>query len=292
MAEYELLEQRVVSGLGNIRLPNTVEDYRQIIWVAEVLRDPRNQYLNGDWFPEKSLYARVVFDSRGDVVNSCLMEFPNMRWIDTPDVASQALIATQCAYKGILQTFFNLGNALLLPSISIQNDISAYTTLLPTWDRMIFKCYGDTALRLSVYTLNNDRCGSDSGDSQNPLTTPVRIPRPEVVPIGTPVQVSPPYPTVGNLYEPTEPFEGDTEPPPQPCVTIIRGRGIEINTCTPLSAPFDATWNGYAELVPSSAFGCPGLRVFLDGVDQGLEATYFPDAVIVSRSGDCEPPGE
>lgn len=78
--------------------------------------------------------------------------------------------------------------------------------------------------------------------------------------------------------------------PPEPCVTVIRGSGLNTNGCGSLGNQGDYSYNGYAELRAINFQGCPGLRVFLDGVDLGVQQTYYIDAVILSRTGNCIPP--
>jgi len=85
-----------------------------------------------------------------------------------------------------------------------------------------------------------------------------------------------------------DPDEGT--PPPEPCVTIIRGAGLNTSTCGSLDNFGDYSYSGYAELIPITFSGCSALRVFLDGVDLGSAQTYSSTAVILSRTGDCTPP--
>lgn len=79
-------------------------------------------------------------------------------------------------------------------------------------------------------------------------------------------------------------------PPPTPCVTTIRGSGLNSVTCASLGNFGDYPFNGYGELVPTTVGSCAGLQLFLDGVDQGVGYVFFTDAVVLSRTGDCTPP--
>lgn len=73
------------------------------------------------------------------------------------------------------------------------------------------------------------------------------------------------------------------------CTTTVWGRGINIYNCSPLSAGGTVVYQGRATLIPVTivGYGCPGLRLYLDGVDQGFDYTYYPDAYIVSTT--CDP---
>ena len=215
MAIYQLIEERIISGLGTIRLPDeqSVLDSRVLILLCEAIRPATNRFINNEWFPPRELYARMVFRRAGVVLKSAKMEFPDQMWLDYADMGGQALIAVQCAYKGILQTFFNLGNALNLPSISIQNDIKDYTRLHPAWDEVVFNCYADCAIRASLYSLPYENCGADSGLSQTPFIPPTP---PVQVPPGEPIEVSEPY-QPGEVNEPYSPAPIDILPdPPEP----------------------------------------------------------------------------
>lgn len=73
------------------------------------------------------------------------------------------------------------------------------------------------------------------------------------------------------------------------CTTTVHGAGINTSNCSKANNEGNYTFPGFAELKPATAFGCPGLRLFLDGVDQGEDYTFFPDAYILSTT--CIPPG-
>jgi len=238
MAIYQLIEERIISGLGTIRLPEeqSVLDSRVLILLCEAIRPATNRFINNEWFPPRELYARMVFRRAGVVLKSAKMEFPDQMWLDYADMGGQALIAVQCAYKGILQTFFNLGNALNLPSISIQNDIADYTRLHPAWDEVVFNCYADSAIRASLYSLPYENCGTDSGLSQTPFIPPTP---PVQVPPGEPIEVSEPY-QPGEVNEPYSPAPIDIVPePPEP--------ELEGNQCQRWKLFIDRRVNGISQ---------------------------------------------
>jgi len=79
-------------------------------------------------------------------------------------------------------------------------------------------------------------------------------------------------------------------PPPEPCITVIRGSGLNNLTCGSLGNFGDYDFEGYGELVPTTVGSCAGLQLFLDGVNQGPGLVFFTDAIVLSRTGDCTPP--
>ncbi|MEH2000589.1 MAG: hypothetical protein V7L00_17890 [Nostoc sp.] len=74
----------------------------------------------------------------------------------------------------------------------------------------------------------------------------------------------------------------------QPLITDLFGVNSTL-TGTPKNEG-DYTFNGYAEFKPATVGGCSGLRLFLDGIDQGSDYTFYPDAVIISTT--CPDPNK
>jgi len=288
MPTIEVLETRIISGVGRLLIPFDNSNNRRYAIYANVLRLPTNEYNSFEISPPESLYARMTFLSNGYVRKRDVMSFRSQIWVAVPDVAGQVLIAVQCMYEGILQTFVNLGVALSLVPISVENTIDEYLHLGLEFDEVRFNCYKDTALEVTLVGTTYDVCNSSYAGSLptgEPPTPPILIPQ------GTPIEASPPYDDEEENPI-TNPYPGDGFPEPEPCVTVIRGAGLNPTTCNPLDNFGDYTFTGYGELVavtipPNS---CPGLRLFLDGVDQGLEQTYHPTAIVLSRTGDCTPP--
>lgn len=286
MPTTTILETRIISGVGRLLIPFDASNNRRYTIYANVLRLPTSEYKSFEISPPESLYARITFLNNGYVRKRDVMSFPSQIWTAVPDVAGQVLIAVQCMYEGILQTFVNLGIALSLVPISVENTIDGYLHLGLEFDEVRFSCYKDTALEITLVGTTYDVCDS-SYESSLPTGEPP-IP-PELIPTGTPVETSPPY--EDEEENPiTNPFPGDAPPPPEPCVTVLRGAGLNTSDCGTLPNFGDYTYAGYAELMPITFLGCPGLRVFLDGVDLGEGQTYHPSAIVLSRTGDCEPP--
>lgn len=74
------------------------------------------------------------------------------------------------------------------------------------------------------------------------------------------------------------------------CTSTVHGAGINLNNCGKAPNEGDYTFSGYAEFKSVTVSGCPGLRLFLNGVDQGVEYTFYPDAYVVSTT--CPDPSK
>lgn len=189
---FNLIETRQISGVGTINVLSGAEPQgsRIDVLVFDLIRPATNRYRNFNWFPPRERIANITFRNDTIVVKSAVIEYDRQLIYDVADISGQTLVAVQCAYKGILQTFFNLGNALLLPAISVQNEIAAYSRLETPYNQVVVKCYADSAVAVSLYQLNYEQCGSDSGSFQSLTGLPSS---PVQTAPGTPIVPSPPY---------------------------------------------------------------------------------------------------
>ena len=298
MAEWEVIQERIISGKGVLKVPTDVVKNRAYVLFATVVRQPRNKYLNFNWNPARSRYGNMVFLREGYVINTLPIEFSKQVFDGINDISGQTLIAVKCAYEGILQTFVNLGNGLAgtpggigLSVTPITDLIKDYENLRLAWDEVRLQCYADTAISLRLSRLQYDVCNPDKDKDKPPPPPPPPVPP---VPPGEPVETDKPYDEDTSDDGNTEPYPGDEPLPPTPCVTIIRGAGLNNLTCGKLSADANYPFDGYAELVPTTVppNGCAGLQLYIDGVNQGAGQVFHPDAIVLERTGDCVPPPE
>lgn len=218
MAEYTLEQDRLISGKGVFKLQADAKKFRHAYILLDVVRDPKNRYINRNYNPVRGKYAFLTFRKDGYVVSQASMEFEKQRFDVVSDITSQNLIAIKCAYDGVLQTFVNLsialgstpGGAGLMP-LSKTDLIKDYDYLSLNWDEMLINCYADTAVQVRWYSLLHDSCSADRDDKKEPPPPPP--PRPKV-PAGTPLSnISPPYDSTNSDSGNTSPFPGDTTPP-------------------------------------------------------------------------------
>lgn len=207
-ASYEQIESRTMSGTGTLRIPKD-SSYRDFLIYAQVIRRPKNEYNNFDWSPPKSMYARISFSIDGYVQSNEMMDFTKQIYRITVDQSGQALVAIQCAYKGILQSFVNIVGCL--PScavVGVIDNTAPMSALVVRTTDIVFNMYADTAIRVILKGLKYDECGDEQNDSPPPPPPP---PPSDEVPPGTPIDdISPPYDSDDNF---TDPFDLDSEDP-------------------------------------------------------------------------------
>lgn len=212
MATTTTIEERTISGIGRIKIPNDKKNQRQFTLYANVIRMPKSPYKSFEISPQESIYARMTFLQSKYVLSRDYMRFESQKWVFTPDIAGQTLIAVKCAYDGILQTFVNLGLALNLTPISVINSIKDYKQFGMDFDEIRFTCYKGTAIKLTLLATDYDACKEDYKEVIPPPDPPAIPPQ---VPPGTPITVSLPYDDENN--DPiTEPFEDDEIDVPPP----------------------------------------------------------------------------
>lgn len=264
---YTLIESRQISGLGTIRVPSSPNGVgaRVDLLIFDLIRPSVNRYRNFNWFPPRERIANLTFRRSGIVLKHETVEFERQGFWEYPDPGGQALAAVQCSYKGILQTFFNLGNALGLPSISVQNDIKEWARFETPFDEIVVFCYADTAIAASLYQLDYEACGTDSGNFQFPENLP---PAPAQTVPGLPTTISPPY-DENDPNEPYSPSSVDIEVPGNWEVRIsydaipVPGTPSE-NLPLPrqtyvISVP-DANWVGQAQQTSAQFGSCPSVQ--------------------------------
>lgn len=274
---FNLIETRQISGVGTINVTSGAEPQgsRIDVLLFDLIRPATNRYRNFNWFPPRERIANVTFRNNTIVVKSAVIEYERQVIYDVADISGQTLIAVQCAYKGILQTFFNLGNALSLPSISVQNDIGAYSRLETPYNQVVVKCYADSAVAVSLFQLNYEQCGSDSGSFQS--LTGLPSPPAQTDP-GDTITPSPPY-DPNDANEPYEPSPLDVIPEPEP-IELPVGSQCQVLDITYRAKFTDGTSEVYVRTrfgpVNGVTFSCGINSCTIFSFDFGDAAAAFP----------------
>lgn len=211
----QLQEQRIISGKGLLKVPDTATKSRYFLLYADIVRYPKNEYRNLNYNPYRSRYATLLFLRGGYVIQEAAMEYSKQQWSLIPDLSGQTLIAVKCAYEGTLISFANLATGLGLPIIQYTDLIKDYENLSLGWDTAQVVCYADTVIRLSLYGDFYASCSIEKDKQQKGGNPP---PPPPSVPPGTPitdtstVKLSKPYdyPNDGGN---TVPYPSDQTPP-------------------------------------------------------------------------------
>lgn len=206
-----------MSGRGEIQIPlSEFEDSHTIRLYTQVIRRPTNPFLNLNYSPPRGEYAKINFLLGNYVLEeyTCRYEFQSYKVFENQ--GSQNLLSLICAYDGILESFLELADCIseCIP-ISKLNRIKDHPYLSYEPDRILVKCYADTALRLVLSSFSLVKCEPGDGTLQPPPPPPPPLPP---VPPGTPLDGSN-YP-VSDPYEETpddtEPFPGDITESQQP----------------------------------------------------------------------------
>lgn len=280
MAEFEVIQERNISGSGVLRVPSDMKKRRLVVLYASILRKPKSEYLNLNYIPSRSRYAFLTFLRNGYVVGYDSMEFEKQSYDTVSDITSQNLIAIKCAYEGMLKSFDNLVTAQGLPVVSVVDLIKDYEYLSLGWDEVRVKCYADTAINLKLVRLPHDACDPVKDSPRKPPPPP---PSPPAVPPGTPIEgIDPPYDDPDNPDDVTQPYPGDEPPPPpdeppgQQCVKYSFTVSVyerDSSTGEPKTVPsFQNNYIAYGEVellfTPSSGFQFQGVDLVTRGVVQ------------------------
>lgn len=220
MAEYELIQQRNISGRGVLRVPTDVRKNRSFVLYASVFRTPLNPYLNLNYNPPRGRYGTLVFLRDGYVISSEPIEYKKHVFDGVNDMSGQTLLALKCAYDGMLESVYRLSvnlsftpGGIGLNAVNYTNGIADYVNLRLAWDECRLVCYADTAIQLTLYRLVYDVCNDNFDiDLAPPIPDPIAD-----IPPGTPIEGIDPAYDDENDEGNTSPFPGDgpaTPPPP------------------------------------------------------------------------------
>lgn len=261
--DYELIEQRVISGSGVLKIPQSSKKIRHAYLIADLIRPPRNAYINKNWNPDRGKYAFITFRKDGYVVDTASMEFEKQRWDTIADISGQNLNAIKCAYDGTLKSFANLGAALGAIPVSIQDLIQDFEYLSLNWDEVLVRCYADTAVQLRFYALKHESCDPDRDKQKPPPPPPPPLPR---RPPGTPIEdISEPYDSNTSDDNNTNPYPEDSFPPPEPppipsCTTVLVTLRVQQQNSPPRIVEGISNERGlqYAPITEARVAGEPG----------------------------------
>ena len=220
MADWDIIQDRTISGKGVLKIPNDVRKNRAYVLYADIIRPPSQRYLNLQWNPYKGRYGNLVFLRNDYVIGTVTIDFPAQAFDGVNDISGQTLLAVKCAYEGVLQSFANLAVALSATPGSIGLYVTGVTDLIKdyenlrmAYDEVRLVCYADTAIQLRVDALRYDTCDPDNDKDKPPRKPP---PPKTPVPPGTPVPNDDPYDDDTNDDGNSEPFPGDEPEPPPP----------------------------------------------------------------------------
>lgn len=267
MAELDLVEERLISGTGLLRVPGLVEQARYFRLNIDVIREVPEPFKSFKWEPSRSRYCTLAFMRDGYVIEEQPVDYERRQFEWLADSPGQTLIAVKCSYKGILQTFVNLGIALNITPISVTNLIEDYENLRLLWDEVRVVCEGSTAVQVRLFVLRyDDDC--ESSDERELPPPPPPLPR---IPPGTGIgSISPPY----EDDDVTSPNSLDEDVPPEDigsdCQTLILNFSLVFadNTTENGSFPIKGVYRPSTEQLSNNGSVVNGLlRAEFQGYD-------------------------
>lgn len=286
-------KERLIYTAGTFKITDELANCRRLVIRSSMLRKPNSaRYWNERSNPIKYFFGYVSIFINDYVYTTIPLEFEQQIVLFWDNPEKQLYARMLCEFSNntanlvALRTSIPLAGALLpLPGEPGSFSGCPYTNLkfkLEFGARILVTAAGD----------ETEVCDDAPFDTKLPSLDPPPPPYPddqardEDPPRSTPEEGELPDDTA-----PVTPQDPEAEtPPPVPCVTVIHGRGVNTDNCTPKDNLGDYSYNGYGTLVAITYLGCSALRLYLDGVDTGIENTFYPDAVVASRTGDCTPP--
>lgn len=215
MEEFANIKKVQFSGKFPLILATAdLKSARQVVMDVQVSRQPLSPYLSKKTNPPNGYYGSFCIVADGFVTQKFNIEFEKQRFIFEPSTDAQAIPAMGC----ILQTETdNLALVAQSLGVTVVKTPSAYYAalkpLFPDLANMLFQCYADTALSVTVQRLKYEIC-TPGNDPTPPPPRPIPTPPPTQTPPGTsipPGSYTPAPPGSGGNYEP---FPGDGANPP------------------------------------------------------------------------------
>ena len=203
--------ERTISGTGELLIPlEEFEETRELWLYLDIIRQPTNKFVNKNYFPERSEYAKILFLYNNYVIREETMRYERQAFKLFDEQPSQNMISMICMYDGILESFLELASCIneCVP-ISKTNLIKLHPTRLIDIDQILIRCYSSTALQAVVSSSDYVRCQPEDGQKEPPPPPPQP---PEEVPVDEPVEVS--EPNENSPPENTQPFPDDLVPDP------------------------------------------------------------------------------
>lgn len=293
MAEPELLEERLISGKGVLKMPADMAKVRTLTLYADLVRPPSNAYKNVNWNPARARFGTITFLRKEYVIADIAIEYERQAFDGINDICGQTLLALKCALQATNQNFEFLAAGLGIDTVVSTNSIKDYENLRLSWDEARIVCYADTSLQLRLYGTKYDVCNEDYNRDQPP--PPPTPPKPRV-PSKTPIKnLSQPYDKNTNDNNNTEPYQDD-EPLPDladlPTKTFtVKVYGLRTG-CLQGEVQFTTVYTAKeidfeTRAVVSGEFqGCAYDFIIIDRVSRypSTDGGSFPGAQIVTSS--------
>lgn len=207
--EFTLLEDRLVSGLGLLQLPQDVEYRAFRIWF-DLVRLPAVDFFNGKWNPERSEYAKITWVTGDYVVREQVISYKAQVFDYFPKEPAAFLAPyIVCSQQSQSNALVAIALAVGIPGATPGDPLFVEPVKLSV-DAIRIACREESAFQIRLYGLKED-VGCD-GATPNPKVNSLPPSPLPLITDGSAIEVSAPYlfPTDdGN----TIPFDGDVLPP-------------------------------------------------------------------------------
>jgi len=221
MTEWELLEERVISGRG--LFVNEYDSLHRIYMLrCKLARLPTWDYPNKKYPREPSLYAYIEWENQGYVQRTDTMRYKQQEFYWNQDVTGQLKRALVCEFQQVNEKLNLIMDALEIP-VGPPGDPEfdiLYNPLQFPIDRILFECRDDCAVFAELWVYPYDENCPRAESTPVPPPPPPNIPDLPLPP-GTPLTpdggfpVSPPYDGISDDGD-TAPFpEDEPSPPPE-----------------------------------------------------------------------------
>lgn len=192
--------ERLISGKGEIQIPESYKDAREAVLYCEVVRDATNKSLNTTYNPDKSFYAHINFMFGDYVVQTFDLHYDYQCFKVVDNMSAQIMLAIKCLAAEIAPTSAVLG--------------FKYNTYLA--NKIRFECYSSTAINLVLKGTELEFCDEEDKSPEDPPEPPPKLGK---IPPDTTIEVSPPYPDDpdGNNTDPNEGDDIENPPGSQEC---------------------------------------------------------------------------
>lgn len=200
--QWELLEERTLSGRGLFRIPPN-DAYRHFYLYVNVVRLPRVNWTNSKFNPDKSEYAKITWIRNQYVLREDALNYENQLFEYSPDPGSGGYIVQGmvCQHETILAYLDYLAPFVSAPPLPPGQPIPI-EPLRNTPTEIKIVCRESTALVCKLYYIEYEEACSSATSTPKPPPDPEPVEQ-QLTPV--PIEnISPPY------EEPDD--NGDTQP--------------------------------------------------------------------------------
>ena len=208
--QFTEIEDRLISGLGVLQIPNEDKWRYFRIWI-NLVREPIPEFVNNKWNPSRGEYAKIVFVSDGYAYREEVMRY-SKEYFAFPAKENAGYLASPlaCAFQFVFDDLLLIKEALGMPSSPVGTPIP-FEPVLRVDTQLQFSCRDGCAIQVVLEGLEEDVVCLQGEPTPKRSGKPVNE-LPQVAP-GTAIDVSPAYDGEDDNGN-TIPDSGDEVAPP------------------------------------------------------------------------------